>query len=292
MSRHTNIQTRFIRSGSLAIALVLGGIAVAGCGREAANVAISPVAQPAAPAAPRTAPPAAQPAPQRAAEPAPQPPVVQPQPSPPSQPSSPAPTEVLQVGTQGEAVRKVQERLAALRYDPGAVDGNFGEATRFALYAFQKVNGLRVDGQVGSEVVAALAKPRVPVALVPSGGANRVEVDRTHQLMYVYLEGKLALITHISTGSGKSYCVEGECSKSVTPTGDFTTTWRVDGWRTAPLGRIYKPVYFNGGIAVHGYPSVPLYPASHGCVRIPMHTADVFPKLVGTGWPVYVRAAK
>jgi lipoprotein-anchoring transpeptidase ErfK/SrfK len=31
---------------------------------------------------------------------------------------------------------------------------------------------------------------------------------------------------------------------------------------------------FHGNFAIHGYPSVPVYPASHGCVRVPMWLAD------------------
>jgi len=54
----------------------------------------------------------------------------------------------------------------------------------------------------------------------------------------------------------------------------------------APLGKLYNPVYFVGGIAVHGAPSVPNRPASHGCVRIPMHIAEYFPTLVAKGDPV------
>ena len=60
------------------------------------------------------------------------------------------------------------------------------------------------------------------------------------------------------------------------------------GWRHAPLGLLYNPVYFNGGIAVHGALSVPDYPASHGCVRIPMHIAEYFPGLVANGDSVVV----
>ena len=53
------------------------------------------------------------------------------------------------------------------------------------------------------------------------------------------------------------------------------TDWaaEIDGWRDAPLGMLWRPKYFNGGIAVHGAPSVPPYPASHGCVR--MRNADL-----------------
>jgi hypothetical protein len=60
------------------------------------------------------------------------------------------------------------------------------------------------------------------------------------------------------------------------------------GWREGRLGRMYKPVYFNYGIAVHGSKNVPLYPASHGCIRIPMHIAEYFPDLVKNGDRVFV----
>ncbi len=63
---------------------------------------------------------------------------------------------------------------------------------------------------------------------------------------------------------------------------------KVDGWRNAALGRLYNPVYFNYGIAVHGAGNVPNRPASHGCVRIPMHVAEYFPSRVSIGDYVYV----
>jgi hypothetical protein len=54
------------------------------------------------------------------------------------------------------------------------------------------------------------------------------------------------------------------------------------------LGSLYNPVYFNGGIAVHGSRSVPGQPASHGCIRIPMGAAEWFPSAVHIGMPVHV----
>jgi hypothetical protein len=51
---------------------------------------------------------------------------------------------------------------------------------------------------------------------------------------------------------------------------------------------LYNPVFFNGGIAVHGAPSVPAYPASHGCVRIPMSASRWFYDTVPRGFAVYV----
>ena len=60
--------------------------------------------------------------------------------------------------------------------------------------------------------------------------------------------------------------------------------------RVAPLGlagravgMLYNPVYFNGGIAVHGAESAPNHPARHGCVRVSMSIAEYFPTLVDDG---------
>ena len=58
-----------------------------------------------------------------------------------------------------------------------------------------------------------------------------------------------------------------------------------------PLGEMYNPVFFIGTLyAIHGDTDVPRHPASHGCVRIPMHIAAFFHSLVPTpGTPVYIR---
>lgn len=203
-----------------------------------------------------------------------------------TEPREPRP---LTLGSKGSRVRGLQEELRALRYDPGPVDGVFGATTQAAVWAFQKVNHLHPDGVVGPKTMRALEHPRPPRPLVRHGADDRVEIDLTHQLLYVYAGDELRLISHISSGSGVPYCSNGHCGDAVTPTGDYHTTWRVDGWRTSYLGHLYNPVYFVDGIAVHGYPNVPLHPASHGCVRIPMHTAEIFPKIVGEDEAVYVR---
>jgi hypothetical protein len=75
---------------------------------------------------------------------------------------------------------------------------------------------------------------------------------------------------------------------AVTPGGSYKVFFRRNGWRIRRLGKLYNPLYFNGGIAIHGAPSVPGYPASHGCVRIPMYVAGWFPAQVPNGTPVYV----
>ena len=197
---------------------------------------------------------------------------------------------VLERGEQGEAVAALQRRLGELRFDPGPPDGAFGVGTLYAVQAFQKLAGMAPDGKVGPEVQAALAKPPAAAPLVADGEPNRIEVDKARQLLFLYVDGGLRLITHISTGSGEEYCSRGRCGKkAITPEGAFRFMWRYDGWRKSELGKLYNPVYFTGsGIAVHGSSSVPTYPASHGCVRIPMHIAEYFPSLVKRGDAVYV----
>jgi hypothetical protein len=80
----------------------------------------------------------------------------------------------------------------------------------------------------------------------------------------------------------------GVCGEAVTPAGIFYFYNRRSGMRETKLGSLYNPVYFNYNIAVHGAILVPLKPASHGCVRIPMSVARYFPALVAYGDRVYV----
>ena len=57
----------------------------------------------------------------------------------------------------GPDVLAVQRRLAALGFDPGPLDGEYGPATEHAVREFQEAAGIEVDGIVGPETRAALA---------------------------------------------------------------------------------------------------------------------------------------
>ena len=192
------------------------------------------------------------------------------------------------VGSKGPEVKALEQRLADLKYDVGAVDGVYDSVTYQAVIAFQKVNGMPRTGKAGPDVLAALAKASVPGALLPSAEPFRVEIDLPRQVLFLYEGGQLVRTLAVSSGGGYRYCVDGRCSKAVTPGGSFRTTWRVSGKHTSRLGVLYNPVFFNGGIAVHGAPSVPTHPASHGCVRIPMSASRWFYDTVPKGFAVYV----
>jgi lipoprotein-anchoring transpeptidase ErfK/SrfK len=199
---------------------------------------------------------------------------------------------VLSVGTSGAAVQQLQQRLAALDYYPGPVDGQFGQDTLEAVWAFQEAQGLPATGEVGPAMQQALANPRPPQVLVPGGGSLRVEVNLSDELLVLYRGGQVALISHVSSGGGYYFCNPGGgCGYAVTPTGNFATTAFMPGWVSVPLGEMYDPVFFIGtAFAIHGDTDVPLQPVSHGCVRIPMDIADFFYTLVPTpGTPVYIR---
>lgn len=208
----------------------------------------------------------------------------------PSMPRPPAPPPPgLGIGARGPEVLALEQRLVALHYDPGAVDGVFDSSTAFAVVAFQKVTGMARSSRATDDVLAALSTATDPPPLVPGGGGARIEIDVGRQVLFMYENDALWRILPVSTGSGQRYCVDGSCDRAVTPAGSYHVFERVRGWQTSRLGRLYNPLYFNGGIAIHGSLSVPAYPASHGCVRIPMYEAEWFPSRVPNGTPVYVK---
>lgn len=161
----------------------------------------------------------------------------------------------LRAGAHGPAVLLLEQRLSDLGYWVGSVDDSFDSVTSHAVVAFEKVNGLARDGVAGAQVLTALATAARPAPRSTAG--HVVEIDLTHQVLIVADGGQATAVIDVSTGR-----VAG-----TTPTGHFTVTSQIDGYHRSDLGVLYRPKYFYGGVAVHGYPSVPPQPASHGCVR-------------------------
>ncbi len=121
---------------------------------------------------------------------------------------------------------------------------------------------------------------------VPTGG-TRLVVSIRAQRMTIYRGGKVWRTVPVSTGSGKRYCSRGSCQIAATPRGSYRIYNRISGWRTSHLGRLYNPLYFKGGFAIHGG-VVPGYPASHGCIRVPMGVAQWLPSVVPNGTPISI----
>ncbi|MGV8966887.1 MAG: L,D-transpeptidase family protein [Cellulomonas sp.] len=190
------------------------------------------------------------------------PPVVAPAPVPVAEPA------LLRRGDEGEVVAQVQRRLQELGYFLPAVDGRFGSNTQQAVWALQKAAGIGRDGVVGPETRAALDAGTRPTPRSTTGQA--LEVDLDTQLLLAVQDGQIVAIINASSGSGKAYEALGKPRTAHTPTGDFTVVRQIDGMHDSSLelGAMYRPKYFRGGFAIHGSPSIPPYPASHGCIRV------------------------
>lgn len=226
------------------------------------------------------------------------------------------------MGSYGDDVKQVQQRLTDLGFAPGPIDGQFGGGTQQAVWAYKKlVGGLTYQQLAASDNASAVdnelwQQMQDPIVIQPrrpmGAGRRHVEIYLPLQVMVVFSDDKPALVTHIASGeldaSGQPmyWCekttydtdadgsplpepvVKQECAYSKTPGGIFRFRRKVEGNRVGPLGGMYNPVYFNYGIAVHGAKNVPKEPASHGCIRINMDIAEYFPDLVKVGDAVYV----
>ncbi|MFZ5872597.1 MAG: L,D-transpeptidase family protein [Actinomycetota bacterium] len=211
-------------------------------------------------------------------------------PSPTTSSPSPEPTsDALERGDEGPAVLALQEQLAELGYWLGRPDGTFGHLTEQAVFALQGAAGLTRDGVVGPLTRAALEAGVLPSVRSSSGSV--VEIDLDAGTLTFAEDGAPRRVLHTSTGTFKPYTYEGRELLADTPRGEWEVTWAYDGWRTSPLGRLYRPRYFHpDGVAVHGYTSVPAYPASHGCARVSIAAMDMIWRegLMPRGMPVLV----
>jgi N-acetylmuramoyl-L-alanine amidase len=180
-------------------------------------------------------------------------------------------------GAQGPAVAQLAQRLRALHYAAPAT-ATFDARLLDAVYAFQKVQGLARTGSVDAAFWRRLETPRVPGPRYAQPAAH-IEIDKLRQVLFVVRDARISLIVPVSTAGlpGK-----------FTPVGRFSIYRKVNGFDPSPLGTLYDPMYFTGGYAIHGNPSVPPYPASHGCVRVPMWLAPILYAANPYGETVYV----
>jgi hypothetical protein len=175
--------------------------------------------------------------------------------------------------------RSVQRRLASLGFLPtGFATGKWDARTSHAVLAFQAWHGLARDGICGPQTLAALESASRPTPAT-SLGDRHVEVHREKGVTLLVERGRVLRALHSSSGGG-TYA---------TPPGGFSIfRQELNSW-SVPY-RVWLPYasYFNGGIAFHAYPDVPSYPASHGCVRLPIAEAPFAFAFMSIGTPVAV----
>lgn len=184
-------------------------------------------------------------------------------------------------------VWEAERRLCELGYWTGPVDGDFDSGSRHALIAFQKIEGRKRSGVLtrGELDAIMLAKQPEPVDTT----YPHIEIDLRRQvLMFVNEKGYAASILSVSTGNEGLYLDGGKWVRAHTPRGQFFVIRKINGLRISRLGALYYPNYLVNGIAIHGSPSVPAYPASHGCIRIPMFAAKAFHDVTPVGTVVVI----
>ncbi len=184
-------------------------------------------------------------------------------PSPLTEPPAPASSDIVyqsaSLGSRGPHVQWLEQRLTDLTYRPGPVDGVFDYRTHQAVVAFQKWEGLSRDGVIGSETWARLMMAARPNANVAGSGVW-IEVHLAKQV-FLYVEDGVVTRT-LPTSTGRAF---------VYRSAPYTVQRK-----PIPDGPRYRALYLNPGyvLAIHGYPSVPVYPASDGCVRLPKWDMD------------------
>jgi peptidoglycan/xylan/chitin deacetylase (PgdA/CDA1 family)/lipoprotein-anchoring transpeptidase ErfK/SrfK len=178
-------------------------------------------------------------------------------------------------GSSGPEVVYLQNQLKATSFPAGKSDGSFGYATEQAVYAFEKVYGLVRDGVVTPAQMTQIAVSTRPHAR-SRGYSKMINIDISRQVLFEVIHGRVKRTFPVSSGSEEQYQQDGETHTAHTPRGDFSVTRKIRGEHRSDLGVLYDPVYFYAGYAIHGSPSVPTYPASHGCVRIPMYLSPPF----------------
>ncbi|MGB1502399.1 MAG: L,D-transpeptidase family protein [Ilumatobacteraceae bacterium] len=198
------------------------------------------------------------------------------------------------------AVVRLQERLVELGFWVQSVDGDFGLTTRQAVMAAQKYFGLPATASVDDDTALALSSATArPQARADQG--TLVEIDKSKQLAFFVINGVTEWVLNVSTGSEIPYSEPNQNDPETIEEGDSITDpglfkvdrERAEGWWDGDLGSIYRPKYFNGGIAVHGSQSIPNYPASHGCVRVSTPAMDWIwdEELMPIGSPVWVHGS-
>jgi L,D-transpeptidase catalytic domain/Sporulation and spore germination/Putative peptidoglycan binding domain len=178
-------------------------------------------------------------------------------------------------------VLQVQRRLVTLGYLPqGAATDHFDLRTLAAVIAFQKWEGLVRDGIPGPVTQAALLTAKRPRPRT-TGPGTRVEVLLDRQVALVIRRGRVLRTIHISTGK-RGY---------VTPPGRYEVFRKKRRSWSVPY-RVWMPwaSYFVRGIAFHQAQSVPVTPASHGCIRVTAADARWLYGLTPVGTKVRVLA--
>jgi hypothetical protein len=178
--------------------------------------------------------------------------------------------------------RDVQGRLIELGYLlEGDRDGRFGPTTSEGILAFQKYEGLDRTGVLNGATREALVAATHPTPVTRGPAGKRAEVLLDKQVALLIKDNEVVRTIAVSTGK----------PSTPTPPGSYRVYAKIPRWWSTPF-REWLPwaLPFVGGIAFHELADVPVYPASHGCVRQPFSVARWTYDFAEIGMPVRVLA--
>jgi len=164
-----------------------------------------------------------------------------------------------QISSGGAVVDLLQRGLKRMGYAVPR-SGVYDDGTARAVMAWRKVNGQARNFVATESVIRRVLAGRGAFKVRHPGDGRHVEADLSRQVLALVNGRKVERVYHTSTGS------------PVTPTilGRFKVYRKDPG--TNALGMVHSS-YFIRGYAIHGYASVPPFPASHGCLRVPVPDA-------------------
>ena len=202
---------------------------------------------------------------------------------------------------------EAQRILQKFAIPTGPVDGIWGPQTAQGMCTFRQMTGLPVSrGRITNEDLATLRKYDgwySRLGSIPAGHNGRgtfLLVQETCQTMLYASGGTYVKVMRVSTGR----------SGYETPNGNFSLGRTSPGWSCSTIypdacynhtagenalhpdgtgefsqyGNMYNKRSISGAIMLHGSGSVPLYPASHGCVRVTVATSDWLYHNLDNGW--------
>jgi L,D-transpeptidase catalytic domain/Putative peptidoglycan binding domain len=184
-------------------------------------------------------------------------------------------------------VKEAERRLAEMGFWTGPIDGVLDDRSRLALTTFQKWVGRSLNGRLTRDEFNAVMDATPPQPR--DAGYKHVEIDLDRQVLLLSDDGGATIrILPVSTGSGRRYNEKGIRGLAYTPRGRFRIYGKINGWRKSNLGLLFYPNYFSNGLAIHGNPSVPNTPRSHGCIRIPMFASREISRQLAVGTIVII----
>lgn len=177
-------------------------------------------------------------------------------------------------GNYGRDVALLNRKLRKLGFATGG-GRSFSSQTARAVLAYRKANGLPRTQAATRGIVKRLMRGKGRVKLRYPKAGRHVEADLSRQILILANRGKAVEVYHTSSGT------------SATPTilGHYRFYLRQPGYNSKSM---YYSTYFIRGYAIHGYDPVPTYPASHGCLRVPISDAIHIYNWVDIGMSIYV----